>query len=215
MIMIIIITIKRNKARCDFLCQRLDNLGLKYQVIEGYDSQEMLDSDFEKINTDFYYNLYGIRMSRSEIACALSHRKVYEVMISQNIERALILEDDAFPLSSAPEILNKLSTSNFGDLIYLYHGKAKKLPIYRNLPQGYRLHRYLKPSSHSRRSVIYSVAYVINVKSARRLLEVGSVRMMPADFLIGLLQLHYLKTYGVEPCCFDHGYFPSSIYDRK
>jgi glycosyl transferase, family 25 len=211
---IFVITIKRNQERLNFLSARLRNLGLDFEAIEGIDGANISDDEARKIDTSFYFERYGIRMSKYEVAAALSHRRVYEHMIKNKVNRALILEDDAYPLSSTPEILKSLEQLCNYDLLYLFHGKAKKFPIYKSLPHNYRLYRYLHPSKKSRRSIIYGVAYILTLKGAHKLLEIGGNKMMPPDFLIGLLQLHGLTTFGVEPNCFDHGLFATSTFDR-
>ena len=211
---ILILTIRRNIDRLNFLVDRLKSLNLDYTIIEGIDGSSISDVDIQNINSDFYFEKYGIRMSKHEICCALGHRKVYQYMIDKSINKALILEDDAYPLSTLPDLLNKINKINDYDLLYLFHGKAKKSIFYKKLPHNYRLYKYLTPSQNSRRAIIYAVAYILSLNGARKLLEVGEKIMVPADFLTGLIQLHNLKTSGVEPCCFDHGAFKSSIIDR-
>jgi len=209
-----VISIERNKERFDFLKKRLDFLNYEFEKIDGIDGSRITDEEISSIDTSYYLNKYGVVMSKYEICCALSHRKVYEKIIHDGIEKALILEDDAYFLSSTSEIIKSIEKINTYDLLYLYHGKAKKSLIYKGLPFNYRLHKYPKPGKNSKRAIIYGVAYVITKQAAARLLEIGKDKMMPADFLIGLPQLHLLKTYGIEPSCIDHGAFESSIIDR-
>lgn len=211
---IIILTIRRNIDRLNFLVKRLKSLDLDYTIIEGIDGSCISDVEIQNINTNFYSEKYGIKMSKHEICCALGHRKVYQHMINNSITKALILEDDAYPLSILPDLLNKVNGIDDYDLLYLFHGKAKKSIFYKRLPHNYKLYKYLTPSQNSRRVIIYAVAYILSLSGARKLLEVGENIMLPADFLTGLIQLHNLKTFGVEPCCFDHGAFKSSIIDR-
>jgi glycosyl transferase, family 25 len=205
-----ILTIKRNSERLAFLSQRLRQLGLEYEAIEGIDGAQITDEEAAKIDVSFHYNLYGVKMSKYEVAAALSHRKVYKVMLNEGVRKALILEDDAFPLSCTPEIINALEPLENYDLCLLYHGKAKKTPWYKKLPHNYRLYRYLRPTSRSRRAIMFTVAYVLTDRGASRLLQVSENKMMPPDFLTGSPQRHKLRTYGIEPNCVDHGLFESS-----
>ena len=46
-------------------------------------------------------------MKPGEIACALSHKMIYDDMLRNNYNRILIFEDDAVP---APDLLNRLSS---------------------------------------------------------------------------------------------------------
>lgn len=211
---IIILTIRRNADRLNFLVNRLKSLSLDYTIIEGLDGSSISNVEIQDINTNFYFEKYGIRMSKHEICCALGHRMVYQYMVDKSIDKALILEDDAYPLSILPDLLNKIDSIDNYDLLYLFHGKAKKSIFYKKLPHNYRLYKYLTPSENSRRAIIYAVAYILSLNGAHKLLEVGEKIMAPADFLTGLIQLHNLRTFGVEPCCVDHGAFKTSITDR-
>ena len=48
-------------------------------------------------------------MNLGEVACALSHRRIYEDVLTQNYERVLILEDDVIPQPG--------SLQPFGDIV--------------------------------------------------------------------------------------------------
>jgi len=210
-----VITIERNEDRFQILKRRLHQLNIDFEKFMGLDGAKISDEEISQIDTSFYFNKYGKKMSKYEVCCAISHRNVYKHIIENNIERALILEDDAYLLSSTPEIIKDIENLNNYDLLYLYHGKAKKSLFYKTLSANYRLHRYLHPSSKSLRFIAYGVAYVVTRNAASKLLEVGSNKMMPPDYLIGLPQLHKLRTYGIEPNCVDHGAFKTSTFGRE
>jgi len=154
-------------------------------------------------------------MNRYEISCTLGHMGVWRKMLADKTEKALVLEDDVCILSSASKIIKYIEREEINfDILYLHHGKAKKWPIYKSLPENYRLYRYLRPTSNSRRAITYATAYVIKMESASSLLKEATTNMMPADFIVGLLQRHRLRTWGVEPCCVDHGHFETSTPGR-
>ena len=141
--------------------------------------------------------------------------RVWNKMLLDQVERALVLEDDVCILSTAPKALEFIASENINyDILYLHHGKAKKWPIYRSLPDNYRLYRYRRPTKNSRRAITYATAYLLNQRAASSLLGEASINMMPADFIVGLLQRHRLLVRGVEPCCVDHGHFETSTPGR-
>lgn len=73
---------------------------------------------------------------------------IYEHIVENKIESAIILEDDAIISHFLKEIvqdaLNKVK-KNY-DLIFLDHGKAKSYPFKKKLYEGYRLAHYRAPS---------------------------------------------------------------------
>lgn len=60
-------------------------IGCDYEFFYGVHGA---DVDVEK------YRSSGSRLSRGQLSCALSHIKIYERMISENLDNVLILEDD-------------------------------------------------------------------------------------------------------------------------
>ena len=58
----------------------------------------MVLKEIDNVDHEFCQSNFGHKISKYEIACAMSHIKVYEKMIAENIEHALILEDDAYLL---------------------------------------------------------------------------------------------------------------------
>jgi glycosyl transferase family 25 len=112
-------------------------------------------------------------------------------------------------------IVNEIINKNSSDIVFLHHGKAKHLPIYSSLPEGYRLAKYLTPSKNSQRGIISTGGYILTLAGAHKLLKIAYPIRMPADYLTGRLQWNKLSAAGVEPCCLDVGLFQSTIDDRN
>src|SRR5215470_4088882 len=76
--------------------------GLDYSFFFGADKKEFSTEDLVEKNI---YNetltkknhRYSKLMMQGEIACAWSHKLVYEDVLQKNYERVLIFEDDAVP----------------------------------------------------------------------------------------------------------------------
>lgn len=201
---IFIISLK-NSPRREFISQRLNDLGLSFQFIDAVYGKELSEDDLKLIDFDFYPKKYAARkpLTLGEIGCAMSHIKLYEHIVHNNIEKAIILEDDAIVSLYFKEIVNDAlrKLPKRAEILFLDHGKAKIFPFTRNLVERYRLARYLKPSKNSKRTIIRTTAYLITLNGAKKLLKYAYPIRMPSDFLTGSLQLTDIHAYGIEPAC--------------
>ena len=108
---IYVINLKRTPERKLHIQRELDALNLPYQFVEAIDKHNLHSPDYHRtlarqINIDeneitFIYK----NMHRGAVACALSHIKVYNLMIENNISVACILEDDGRLLPTFPDVL--------------------------------------------------------------------------------------------------------------
>ncbi|OYD24364.1 glycosyltransferase family 25 protein [Oceanimonas baumannii] len=210
-----VISLPRHHERRALISQQLNRLGFKFEFVEGVDGTKLEDNILNNVDLDFCKKKFGHTMNHSEIACALSHIKVYKKIVDNGLSSAIILEDDAFLLSCLPKVLTSaIQKSPDFELLYLFHGKAKSWPIKKKLPEGYKLARYRYPSKNSKRCIIGAVGYVLSQSGAKRLLGMAHPVRMPADYLTGYLQWHRLRTYGIEPNCIDTGHLETTIPGR-
>lgn len=216
---IFIISLKDSPRRKE-ISARLSSLGLEFQFFDAVYGKELTQEQLEKVDFEFYPKKYAARkpLTLGEIGCALSHIKMYEYIIENNILEAIILEDDAIVSLYFKQILEDVlkKVPSRREIIFFDHGKAKVFPIMRNLVERYRLARYLKPSKNSKRSIIRTTAYLITKNGARKLLKFAYPVRLPSDFLTGLLQMTDIHAYGVEPACVFGGHISEidEIEDR-
>lgn len=66
-------------------------------VFDATDGKKLSASVLESVDYDFYpkHYLSPKPLTLGEIGCAMSHINVYEYIIENNIESAIVLEDDA------------------------------------------------------------------------------------------------------------------------
>jgi GR25 family glycosyltransferase involved in LPS biosynthesis len=112
---IYIITLDHSQENYDLIADKLSNLGLsdsvEYKIVKGHNgSKDPLPDDFNvydnwKIpSTNEWYNR---EVSDSEIGCAISHINCWRNILKDNVDAALILEDDFIslqPISNLEEI---------------------------------------------------------------------------------------------------------------
>nr|VFK38230.1 MAG: glycosyl transferase, family 25 [Candidatus Kentron sp. SD]VFK44311.1 MAG: glycosyl transferase, family 25 [Candidatus Kentron sp. SD]VFK79301.1 MAG: glycosyl transferase, family 25 [Candidatus Kentron sp. SD] len=91
---ILVINLERSAERRRRMEMNLSELGLDYRIVDAIDGAR------EDLRLSEYYNdnkilrIRGRRMLSTEIGCVLSHKECYELMIEENIQTALIFEDD-------------------------------------------------------------------------------------------------------------------------
>lgn len=212
---IYIISLERNKERQHIIAKRMMQLGLDFEFFVGVDGSSLTQTELAQVDQKYCHTNFNHEMNPSEVGCAMSHIRIYEKMVADNIAHALILEDDAYVLSCVPDILSSVMRRPNFDMLYLFHGKAKRWPFSHRLPHNYRLVRYMSPSKKSKRCIIGAVAYMLSLNGAKKLLNQAYPIRMPADYLTGLIQKNHLKTFGVEPNCVDTGHLDTTIPDRN
>ena len=214
---IIVISLK-NSTRRENIAKRLSGLGLAFTFFDATDGKKLPASVLESVDYDFYpkHYLSPKPLTLGEIGCAISHIKVYEHMVENNIESAIILEDDAIVSQHFKEIvedtLNKINKNH--ELIFFDHGKVKSHFFKKQIVEGYRLAHYKTPSKNSRRCIIYATAYLITLSGAKKLLNYAYPIRLPADYLTGLIQKTRVDTYGIEPPCVFRGLNSDSEIDK-
>ena len=91
--------------------------GLNFSFFFGVDKNEFSINDLVEKNIyseelTKQHHRYSKTMMPGEIACAMSHRMIYEDMLKNNYSRVLIFEDDAVPdlgkLKTIPAILSEI-----------------------------------------------------------------------------------------------------------
>lgn len=93
---IFVLTLEGDDQRRAPLLKRLDQLGLHYNLHFGIDGRRGLPKKCESlIDREATLEIVGREMSDGEYACALSHRQIYQRIITDNLEGAIIIEDDA------------------------------------------------------------------------------------------------------------------------
>jgi len=147
---IYILTLKRAKDRQDRVEKEL--AGLDYEFFYGVDKHHL---DIKRVTEDGIYDDSGHKalkrthrsMNIGEIACALSHRAIYQDVIDQGHRRALILEDDVRPNPNfSAHFRQALSTlPEDWELLMLGYYSEKYPNLYSKLQlKTYQLYHHLK-----------------------------------------------------------------------
>jgi len=125
--------------------------GLNWEFFYGVHKKN-LDMDIVKEQGDYDDQRHlevkrsNRSMSLSEIACAMSHRAIYQDVIIKNYQRVLILEDDVLPVYQNLSIFSAVANELPDDwelLMLGYYGEKKPTFKYRIQTKIYFLYHYL------------------------------------------------------------------------
>jgi glycosyl transferase family 25 len=122
MIPIFIISLQHATQKQEQVSKHMQNLGIQFEFVWGVDgrllSEEELQKVFDKKKSYDYYKWYrnrtgvaGVELSRGEIGCVLARRKVFQKVVDENIEQAIVLEDDVLVTEDFLSIIEKIVTS--------------------------------------------------------------------------------------------------------
>lgn len=89
-----IINLARSESRLKKMTAALADMNIEFRRIEAVDGEFLGASEvasfYDSNHTDVYYK----HLNNGEIACYLSHRKAWQIMVDEQLPFAVILEDD-------------------------------------------------------------------------------------------------------------------------
>lgn len=101
-----VINLDRRPDRLNAITKQLDNLELKYTRVSATDGNALKDSDCTFVDKEKFVARNKHLPKAGEIGCALSHMKIWNQIIDENIPVALILEDDVTINSDLVEFIS-------------------------------------------------------------------------------------------------------------
>ena len=196
-----IINLKRDVARRDFMVEQLERLGLAYELIEAVDGSTLTDEDYKLYSPELSQSTIYRPLTPNEIGCALSHIRLWERMIHEDIPEVLILEDDALVAEAMIGVLanrDKLPEGwehiNFTTFARVQTFRPFIFDIYRPA-------KFLEQP-------LSAIAYLLTKIGAEKLTAGCYPICMPIDYYFSVLGL---KSFGIEPQVAALMDFPSSI----
>lgn len=197
--------VKRN-WRGDDLVKKLDLSNLNHEVIWGVDKKDLMDSD-SRIKKNQKY-LYGRNLTKGEIACSISHSLIIRKAKEEQLDYAIILEDDALV---STDKLNKFIENlqiRKSALISLYHDRRTEALIKNSKKSRNLFRHYLPPTG----TVGYCLTRKAILQISKNTTE-SKIRTCQADF--PLFYFFNIKFYSVNPKVVDHNDSIESIIDKR
>ena len=133
-----------------------------------------------------------------EIGCYLSHRRLWETVLEQQVDPVVVLESDATLGRDFVAVIRTLEAANFDwDIAMLCYSKlAASFWGRRRLVANTRVVKF------ANRRTFYSTGYMLNRRAIEVLLSVSETIRMPIDDLVsgGRVDKH-LELIAVSPQC--------------
>ena len=191
-----VINMTKDKDRRDIMTQRLEAAGVPYEFFEAVNGYK-LDPD----NMDFYdrkrrCRYFGRDLLPGELGCLLSHYNVFKKMDEENIEHAVILEDDVIFENDFPQVLQALlNTAVKWDVIrFLGSKKIYKRGCRKIAPLADRYQLARLPTAPGG-----AHGYLMTLKAARVMVAHMQKNWLPIDTLQGRTWETGLETLVVHP----------------
>jgi glycosyl transferase, family 25 len=198
-----VINLERDAERRRYMTGRLLELGMTAQFVTAVDGRTLTEADRAAYDHVRALRIYGVPMMDNEIACYLSHYRLYERIVSEGIDTALILEDDVRIDPSLPRILDDIAGSQFTDwLIIRLDCKREKVAHPRSARwRGTRVASLSGGAGLYRLNtrVLGTGGVLIRREGARRLLAYGRRIFMPIDQTMDRYWENGILPYVVRP----------------
>ncbi|MDF9827085.1 glycosyl transferase family 25 [Ereboglobus sp. PH5-5] len=148
----------RTDKRAEILAQG-EKYNLPLEIFDAVNGNAIPDEEIKKI----VYDYPACYMTKGVIGCSLSHLKIYKKMCDENIDLALVLEDDALLTDDLPLILGELEKIDKNEVpkIYFVSSQYYKQSSGQKIAGGYAIRDYIDGGN--------SHAYVVNRKAAESL----------------------------------------------
>ena len=193
---IYVINMKSSTERRAKIAARLDALGLPYTF---FDAVRGADLDYK--NAPYYdrqkrLRYFGRDLLPGEIGCLLSHRGVYQQMLIDNVEVALVLEDDVTLSDDFKEILERIMAHDKKwDLLRFLGNKKPFSKGYRTLEALDETHNFIRiPTVPGG-----AYGYMLTRKAAAVLIEQTACIAFPIDTIHGRVWDTGLDVYALLP----------------
>ena len=159
---IFVINLKRDVEKKKHIIKEFEKNNLKFEFFEAIDGKSLKEFP---IDLNWYDPWYHYHITMGEVGCALSHISLWKKMIKENIQKAIIFEDDIHILhKDMMDIINQIPKGY--DWVYLGRkiiGNKNDKKIHK-LSDGSKIFNLLTPSFS-----YWTCGYVLTFEGAKKL----------------------------------------------
>lgn len=110
MIPVFIVSLPEAHERRAYIVEIFKNLNIDFEFIDAVDGRGFDVLHHPIYNAAKRLSSFGKHLTGGDLGCTLSHKKIYQKMTDEKIDRALILEDDVLLRDDFFTVLNKILT---------------------------------------------------------------------------------------------------------
>lgn len=202
-----VLNLERSRDRREFMEKQLQGLNRQFEIIPAVDGNYLDAEDLKHYSVQEAIKTIQREMKPGEIGCALSHARMWERIVAENIEEVLILEDDVTIQSELLDVLEWRHAFPGDWELVNFRTDVKKIPFGPPVYTEYRI-------CHFRSYANRTCAYFINTRGAKKLCDHVYPIRWAADGLTGRTYISDLISYGIYPDLVELANFPSMISDE-
>lgn len=194
---IFVINLKKDTAKKAQISRLLTKLNLDFEIFPAIEGKKLTSAEIDSV---YFWDksLFNRQLTNGEIGCAMSHLAIYKKMLSENIEMALIFEDDAIfdeKLIESLKIINHLPKDY--ELFLLGYSELPNtgkeactinIPI-KNNPTKFLVNKPIELT-------FCTHAYIVNKRGATKLLQQIKISL-PIDWYTG--DFNIMNLYVIQP----------------
>jgi glycosyl transferase, family 25 len=188
---IYVINLPRDEQRRDYMRRALADLGLTAEFVPGVEGKLLTPQELESYDSPRARAYYGSDMRRGEIGCYLGHYRLYQRLLREKAELALVLEDDVTLDASLPDLLRAVASPDgqaalAGSGWSIIHQRSGRAKVHSGEGKRFRGHTLARfASGHElhllRTHILSGGAYLINRNGLERMVKYGRRIFMPID----------------------------------
>jgi glycosyl transferase family 25 len=117
---VFVINLERNAERRNKITTLLGEIGIDFELIPATDGRVLAECDRAFYDEAHVTNNISRSLSPAEVGCYISHQKLWQRIVDEDISRVVILEDDVLIQADLKDLLAKIEQMTFKwDLIRL------------------------------------------------------------------------------------------------
>ncbi|GAA0800542.1 glycosyltransferase family 25 protein [Psychrobacter piscatorii] len=195
-----VVSLKDSIDRQNSITTQCEKLDISPVFIDAVNGKNLSNSEVSQYcNQKKAKQLFGRELLLGEIGCALSHKKIYQKIVDENIPYAVILEDDAiFDRDFSIVVKNIMAAPLSWELILLGHYKSNLKGLKSPISLWHR-HRITSKFLLGR-LVDFGFGthgYMITIEGAKKLIAALDVIYKPIDHYTS--NSNIINVYGLSP----------------
>lgn len=194
---IFIINIKSSIDRWESTSSRLKALGLSVTRFDATVGCELSEDEIKQWYDPVANRKYHHRnLTIGEIGCYISHKRLWQKMVDEEIPYCLILEDDLCIDKTLPYILQHIEQLNGWEMIKLFDNRNNRFIDSKSLDNTFTIGNFLKVPNGA-------VAYALSLSGAKKLLK-RSLFFRAVDIDIQIHSEVGISVVGISPYPISH-----------
>lgn len=179
---VFVISLESAIERRQHMTDVLSKIGITAEFFPAVDGRRLTTEQRNRYSSSLARRIYGCDMNDSEIGCYLSHDAIYEKMIRENIETALILEDDIDCVRDLKMVIDDLMAQDSWQLVRLMSSRGRVVAPRTSRDYGATLGKIgQRDLCRIDRGILGSCAYLIRMQAAEAMHQYGRSIFMPID----------------------------------